>query len=86
MSSAGACSGSFAIGSACEILLYLGLLALGISLAAAAVWIIGCAFLHVISRYEERQLLERLGVEHRQYMADVPMWIPRIRRIRRGEG
>jgi protein-S-isoprenylcysteine O-methyltransferase Ste14 len=65
-----------------EVLFYLGLLALGISLAAAGVWVIACAFLHFISRYEEKQLLDRFGAEYRQYMVDVPMWIPRIRRRR----
>lgn len=63
-----------------EILLYLGMLTLGISLAAAAVLVIACAFLHFISRYEEKQLLDRFGPEYRRYMADVPMWIPRITR------
>jgi protein-S-isoprenylcysteine O-methyltransferase Ste14 len=63
-----------------EVLLYLGLLVLDISLAAAAVLVIAFAFVHFISRYEEKQLLDRFGAEYRQYMADVPMWIPRIRR------
>ena len=63
-----------------EILLYLGLLMLSISLAAAVVWLIGIVFLHRISRYEELLLLERFGGEYEQYMRDVPMWIPRLRR------
>ncbi len=63
-----------------EILLYLGLLMLSISLAAAVVWIVAIAFLRYISRYEERLLLERFGVEYEQYMREVPMWIPRLRR------
>jgi len=63
-----------------EILLYLGLLMLSISLAAAVVWVGAIAFLHYISRHEERLLLERFGVEYEQYMRDVPMWIPRIRK------
>jgi len=61
-----------------EILLYLGLLLLNISLVAALVWIIAILFLHYISRYEERLLLVRFGKEYEQYMRDVPMWIPRI--------
>ncbi len=44
-----------------EIVLYLGMLALSISLAAALVWLIAIGFLHYISRYEERLLLERFG-------------------------
>ena len=61
-----------------EILLYLGLLFLNISLAAALVWIMAILFLHYISRYEEKLLLVRFGKEYEQYMRDVPMWIPRI--------
>ena len=61
-----------------EILLYLGLLILNISLAAAVVWIIAIVFLHHISRYEERLLLARFGEEYEQYMREVPMWIPRF--------
>ncbi len=61
-----------------EVLLYLGLLILSISLAAAVVWIIAIAFLHYISRYEERLLLARFGEEYEQYMREVPMWIPRL--------
>lgn len=63
-----------------EILLYLGLLILNISLAAAVVWIIGIAFLHYISKYEESLLLARFGKEYEQYMKEVPMWIPRLRK------
>jgi protein-S-isoprenylcysteine O-methyltransferase Ste14 len=61
-----------------EILLYLGLLFLNISLAAALVWIMAILFLHYISRYEEKLLLVRFGKEYEQYTRDVPMWIPRI--------
>jgi len=63
-----------------EILLYLGLLMLNISLAAVVVWIIAIGFLHYISRYEERLLLERFGEEYELYMREVPMWIPRLRK------
>ena len=63
-----------------EILLYLGLLMLSISLAAAVVWVIAIGFLHYISRYEERLLLARFGEDYEQYMREVPMWIPRLRK------
>ena len=63
-----------------EILLYLGLLLLNISQAAAGVWITGIVFLHYISRYEEKVLLERFGAEYRRYIQDVPMYFPRLRR------
>jgi protein-S-isoprenylcysteine O-methyltransferase Ste14 len=61
-----------------EILLYLGLLMLSVSLAAAAVWVVAIGFLHYISLYEERLLLARFGEEYEQYMREVPMWIPRL--------
>ncbi len=61
-----------------EILLYLGLLMLSISLAAAMVWVIAVVFLHYISHYEEKLLLVRFGPEYEQYMREVPMWIPRF--------
>lgn len=60
-----------------EILLYLGLLVMSISLVAAVVWFIAIGFLHYISRYEERLLLARFGEKYEQYMREVPMWIPR---------
>ena len=63
-----------------EILLYFGLLILNISLASAIVWIIGIAFLHYIARYEESLLLARFGKEYEQYIKEVPMWIPRLRK------
>lgn len=64
-----------------EILLYLGLLLISISLAAAGVWIIAIGFLHYISRYEEKLLLVRFGEEYERYMREVPMWLPRFRRL-----
>jgi len=63
-----------------EIILYLGLLLLNVSLAAALVWVIAIFFLHYISRYEERLLLVRFGKEYEQYMKEVSMWFPRIYR------
>ncbi len=63
-----------------EILLYLGLLIVRISLVAAVVWIFAITFLHYISRYEERLLLLHFGAEYKQYMDEVPMWIPLIRK------
>jgi len=63
-----------------EIMLYLGLLILSISLAALVIWIIGIVFLHYISRHEEKLLIARFGEEYKKYMRDVPMWIPLLRR------
>ena len=62
-----------------EILLYLGLLIFGISLAAAVVWVIIIFFLYFLARHEERLLLDRFGDEYRTYMQKIPMFIPAIR-------
>lgn len=66
-----------------EILLYLGLILFSPSLAAVVVWILGIGFLHVIARYEERQLLAHFGEDYRDYMREVSMWLPWIWRRRR---
>ena len=66
-----------------EIILYLGLLMISLSLAAVLVCIIAILFLHYIAKVEEKLCLERYGEEYSQYMQDVPMWIPRIWRIER---
>lgn len=65
-----------------ELLLYLGFICLSLSLAAAAVWAATAVFLHLISRYEESLLIERYKDDYRQYMKEVPMWIPRFRKNR----
>lgn len=61
-----------------EILLYFGILLMSLSLAAAVVWIMTIAFLHFISRYEEKLLLERFGEDYKRYLDEVPMWFPRF--------
>lgn len=63
-----------------EIWLYFALLCLNISLLAAGVWVLITVFLYVICRYEEKILIEHFGDEYRQYMKEVPMWIPRLTR------
>ncbi len=63
-----------------EILLYLGMLLYSTSLAGLAVLIIIIAFLHYLSRCEERMLLARFGEDYKQYIRDVPMYFPRLRR------
>lgn len=63
-----------------EIILYLGLLMIHISLAAACILVVAMFFLHYISRYEEKLLLARFGKEYEQYMKEVPIWFPRLYR------
>lgn len=63
-----------------EILLYIGLIMLRVSLAAIGIWIGGIIFLHYIARYEEKLLLERFGSQYKEYMRRVPMWVPRFHR------
>lgn len=63
-----------------EILLYIGLLFISMSLAAFIVLLLGIGFLYFLCRYEERLLIDRFGDEYRQYMREVPMWIPRLKR------
>lgn len=63
-----------------EMLLYLGLFMLSMSLASAVVLVIAVVCLHYLSRYEEKLLLDRFGEEYEKYMREVPMWIPRPRK------
>jgi len=62
-----------------EVLLYLGLFLMSMSLAAGVVWLGASVYLYYLSRYEERLLLERFGDDYRAYAREVGMWIPRIR-------
>lgn len=66
-----------------EILFYLALLMLSLSLTATGVWVAAIGFFFYISRYEERLLLARFGDEYKQYMETVPMWIPRFRKSKK---
>jgi protein-S-isoprenylcysteine O-methyltransferase Ste14 len=61
-----------------EILFYLGLLILSLSLAGAGVWGVTIVFLNYISKYEEKLLLARFGEDYAKYMHEVPMWLPRF--------
>lgn len=63
-----------------EVLLYFGLLCLNISIAAAGIWLLIIIFLYAICRYEEKLLLAHFGDEYKDYMKEVPMWIPRLRK------
>jgi protein-S-isoprenylcysteine O-methyltransferase Ste14 len=62
------------------ILLYVAVLILTLSVAAFGVWILVVAFYCYIARYEERILIDALGGDYRDYMAAVPMFVPRLRK------
>jgi protein-S-isoprenylcysteine O-methyltransferase Ste14 len=62
-----------------SLLFYVGLSVLTLSIISFAVWIGIIAFYHIISRYEEKLLLDTFGAEYEQYISEVPMWIPRLR-------
>ena len=64
-----------------EILLYVGLLFFSLSIASAVVWLLAIFFLDYIARYEEKILLDHFGDEYRNYMKEVPRWIPKIYRF-----
>ena len=61
-----------------SILLYMGFIILSVSVIAFGIWIIIILFYVYISRYEENILIDKLGEEYKQYMRDVPMFIPKI--------
>lgn len=61
-----------------EILVYIGLLFVSLSIASAVICVFAIIFLYFISRYEEKILLEYFGEDYKLYMQDVPMWIPDI--------
>ncbi len=61
-----------------EILLYLGFFMFSLSLAALCVLVVAILFLHYLSRYEEKLLLNRFGESYKKYMQEVGMWIPRF--------
>jgi protein-S-isoprenylcysteine O-methyltransferase Ste14 len=61
-----------------EILVYIGLLFVSLSIASAIICVMAIIFLYFISRYEEKILLEHFGDDYKLYMQDVPMWIPKI--------
>ncbi len=62
-----------------SLLFYLGLCVLTLSIFSFAIWIGIIAFYHFISKYEEKLLLDKFGVEYEKYRSEVPMWIPRLR-------
>ena len=62
------------------MLYYLGLLVFSLSLFAAMVWVVIVAFYFYLSRHEEKLLIEKFGAEYQQYMREVPMFLPRLKK------
>lgn len=60
-----------------NIVIYLGLMVLTMSLASLIIWAIIFIFYDRISAYEEVRLTERFGEEYSNYTKQVPRWIPR---------
>ncbi len=65
------------------ILLYLGFIITSLSLISLCIWLIIVPFYYYISRYEEKILINKIGPKYRQYMDEVPMFIPRPFRKKR---
>ncbi len=59
------------------ILLYAGLIITSLSLISLCIWLIIVPFYYYISQYEEKILINKLGSKYKQYMDEVPMFIPR---------
>ena len=59
------------------ILLYLAVVVVTLSLAAALVWLLIIVCYAILANYEEKLLLEKFGDAYQQYRMMVPMWIPR---------
>ncbi len=65
------------------ILLYLGFIITSLSTIALSIWLIILIFYYHISRYEEKILIDKIGPKYKQYMNEVPMFIPRPFRKKR---
>ena len=63
-----------------SILFYLGLLALNFSIIAAIIWVVIIIFYYFIAQHEEKLLVMKFGKEYEEYMREVPMLIPLIKR------
>ncbi len=63
-----------------EVLLYLGMFMLSMSLASLAVMLVADIFLYFLCRHEEKLLLKRFGKDYEDYMQEVGMWVPRLKK------
>ena len=58
------------------VLLYLGFILLTLSLLSVYVWFLIIVFYYMISRYEEKLLVQRFGSAYEEYKKKVPMLFP----------
>lgn len=63
-----------------SILIFLSFTVLSLSIIALVIWFVIIVFYYYLCRYEEKLLIGKLGKKYRDYMKEVPMLIPRIRR------
>jgi len=63
-----------------SILVYLGFIIISLSIIAFCIWIIIILFYYFISRYEEKILIDKIGVQYEDYTREVPMFIPWFRK------
>jgi len=63
-----------------SILMFLSFNILSLSIVALIIWFVIIVFYYYLCRYEEKLLIGKLGKKYRDYMNEIPMLIPRIRR------
>ncbi len=63
-----------------SILIFLSFTILSLFIVALIIWFVIIIFYYYLCRYEEKLLIGKLGEKYRDYMKEVPMSIPRIRR------
>lgn len=63
-----------------SILVYLSFVILSLSIIAMIIFVIVIIFYYYLCRYEETLLIEKLGDEYKDYVKEVPMLFPRIRK------
>lgn len=62
------------------IIMYLGIILISLSILSIAIWILIIFFYYSMARYEESLIIEKFGKEYKDYMKDVPMFIPKLKK------
>ena len=63
-----------------SILTYLSFFILSLSVIALVLFVIVVIFYYYLCRYEEHLLIEKLGNDYKNYMKNVPMLLPKLRK------